>query len=159
MRAQAHTYYCMVNFPASIGVVELFGRKKWSSACQGHLLTYTAFPPVGTPSRLSPSQSLRAWLSFRLRRNPFFCPIPLEKLAGISGATQTSRQQGFSNDKRGFYSVGGLNACVRTKNTVEDDSHAPNTLRAGGSAIADDDMVRIRGAAATIVEEEAMHGR
>lgn len=72
---------------------------------------------------------------------------------------QTSEHQVFSVDKRGFYSVGGSKACTRTRNTVEDYSQAPCTLRASGSAIADGDMIRIRGAAAMIVEEEATHGR
>lgn len=104
-------------------------------------------------------QLLRTWLGFSLRRNPFLCPMPLEKLAGVSGAIHNSGHQVFSKDKKGFYSVGGAIARTMTGDMLGDDSRAPSSQRVGGSAIADGDMVRIRGAASLIMQEEATHGR
>lgn len=105
-------------------------------------------------------QLLRTWLSFSLRRNPFLCPVPLEKLAGVSNATNTSGQKTSVMDKRGFFSVGGSTTCKpRTRGMLGDNSRAPNSLRVGGSAIFDGDMGRIGGAAAMILKEEATHGR
>lgn len=105
-------------------------------------------------------QMLRSWLSFSLRRNPFFCPVPLEKLAGVSNATNISGRKVFSMDKKGFFSVGGSTLCKPiTRDMLGGDSQAPTSLRMGGSAVADGDMRRIGGAAAMILQEEATHGR
>ena len=105
-------------------------------------------------------QLLRNWISFSLRRNPFLCPVPLEKLAGVSNATNTSGLRSFSMDKKGFFSVGGSTTFKpRTRNKLGGDFRAPSNLRVGGSTIADGDMGRIGGAAGIILHEEATHGR
>lgn len=85
--------------------------------------------------------------------------MPLEELAGVSGATHSSRHQLFSKDKKGFYSVGGSVARTMAGDMFGIDSRAPSTERVGGSAIADGDMVKIRGAASMMMQEEATHGR
>lgn len=108
---------------------------------------------------LPPLQLLRTWIGFNLRRNPFLCPVPLERLAGVSSATNNCEHQLFSVDKKGFYSVGGATARTTTGNMLGDDPRVPSSQPVGGSAIADGDMVRIREAASMIVQEEATHGR
>lgn len=104
-------------------------------------------------------QSVRTWLNFDLRRNPFVLPMPLERLANISGPASQSGQHTFSADKNGFYSVGGAPTRPKNDTNIESDARGPSTPLVGGSAIADTDMVRIRGAAAVIVQEEAINGR
>ncbi|CAM9857041.1 unnamed protein product, partial [Hapterophycus canaliculatus] len=52
-------------------------------------------------------KSVRTWLDFDLRRNPFLLPIPLERLADISGAASQPGHYTFAADKNGFFSVGG----------------------------------------------------
>lgn len=118
--------------------------------------TYLAHTVADAPSRCA--QALRMWLSVSLRRNPFLVPIPTEKLALGGALASQPGHHAFSEDKQGFFSVGGANPRATTRDMHEWDS-APNNLRVGGSAIADGDMVRIRGAAAVIAQEEALHGR
>ncbi|CAN0145147.1 unnamed protein product [Scytosiphon promiscuus] len=104
-------------------------------------------------------KSVRTWLNFDLRRNPFLLPMPLERLADVSGAASQPGHHTFPVDKNGFFSVGGAPARAKTDKKVDLGASEPTNSLVGGSAIADTDMVRMRGAAAVIVQEEATHGR
>ncbi|CAM9212025.1 unnamed protein product [Ectocarpus sp. 13 AM-2016] len=101
---------------------------------------------------------LRMWLRVSLRRNPFLVPIPTEKLALGGILASQPGHHAFSEDKQVFFSVGGSYPRATTRD-MHEWNPAPSNLRVGGSAIADGDMVRIRGAAAVIAQEEALHGR
>lgn len=122
------------------------------------LLAHTVAVAVLSNARSRYAQPLRMWLRVSLRRNPFLVPIPTEKLALGGVLASQPGQHAFSEDKQGFFSVGGSYPRATTRDMHEWDP-APSTLRVGGSAIADGDMVRIRGAAAVIAQEEALHGR
>lgn len=102
---------------------------------------------------------MRKWLNFDLRRNPFLLPIPLERLANVSGAASQPGHHTLSADKSGFFSVGGAPIRAKTDTKLDWGEREPSSFLVGGGAIADSDMVRIRGAASVIVQEEATHGR
>lgn len=87
-------------------------------------------------------------------------PLSLERLANMPTGTSRGRHV-LSIDKIGFTDVGGATFRAATQSTPQRDEHnrRPSSLRVSGSAIADEDMVRIRGAAALIMGEETVHGR
>lgn len=106
-------------------------------------------------------QVLQSWLGFCLKRNPLLVPVSLERLAGFPGLTPSCGENVFSEDKKGFTDVGGVprRASKRTTPSLYDNSTSVGGNAIGGSAIADGDMMRVRAAAALIVNEEVIHGR